>query len=159
MKNTKHSRSRVAPEESSLCQFPFADGRQCRMFRHESHPSLCIVHAREEQQLLELDRIGAQLASLSGEFTTATDINHVVGKLFKLVAANRIPRRNAELLAYLAQLLLFSQKDVKHEQTIACGYLGWEKIIRDLYVRVGLVRPAQTPPPEAQALLAEPRRV
>ena len=76
-----------------------------------------------------------------------------------LVAANRIPRRNAELLAYLAQLLLFSQKDVKNEQTIACGYLGCEKIIRDLYVRVGLVRPAQTPPPEAQALLAEPSRV
>jgi hypothetical protein len=159
MKNTKRSRSRVAPQESSLCQFPFADGRQCRMFRHESHPTLCIVHAREEQQLLELDRIGAELASLSGEFTTATDINHVVGKLFKLVAANRIPRRNAELLAYLAQLLLFSQKDVKHEQTIATGYFGWQQIIRDIYVRAGLARPAKTPPPEAQALLAEPSRV
>lgn len=159
MKTKKPSRSRVARDESSLCQFPFADGRQCRMFRHKSHLSLCLFHAREEQQLLELDRIGDELSSLSGKFTTATDINHVIGKLFKLVAANRIPTRQAELLAYLAQLLLFSQKDVKHEQKIAHGYLGWEHIIREIYVRAGLGGPTQTPPPEAQALLAEPSRV
>jgi hypothetical protein len=124
-----------------------------------SHKSPITSHSHGGQQLLEPDRIGSELASLSGEFTTATDINHVVGKLFKLVAANRIPRRNAELLAYLAQLLLFSQKDVKHEQTIATGYFGRQQIIRDIYVRAGLARPAQTPPPEAQALLAEPSRV
>jgi len=32
------------------------------------------------------ERIGGELASLSGEFTIATDIHHVVGTLFKLVA-------------------------------------------------------------------------
>jgi hypothetical protein len=34
MNKPKHSRSRVATNESSLCQFPFADGRTCRMLRH-----------------------------------------------------------------------------------------------------------------------------
>jgi hypothetical protein len=156
MKNAKSSRSRVAPNESSICQFPFADGRQCRMLRHKSHPTLCLFHARDEQQLLELDRIGAELKSLSGDFTTFRDINHVIGKLFKLVAANRIPARSAALLAHLAQLLLFSQKDLKHEQSIAYGYLGWEKIIRDVYVRAGIARHPPAPVPAAALSLSNP---
>ena len=103
MKSTKQSRSRNAVDQSKLCQFSFADGRQCRMFRHESHASLCLVHAREEQQLLAQDEIGEELESISGEFRTTTDINHVIGKLFRLVANGRIPARRAENLTYLAQ--------------------------------------------------------
>jgi hypothetical protein len=45
MNKSKHSRSRVATDESSLCQFSFADGRNCRMFRQQDHPSLCVFHA------------------------------------------------------------------------------------------------------------------
>jgi hypothetical protein len=80
MSSLKSSRSRNAVDETKLCQFPFADG-QCRMFRHNSHPSLCLVHAREEQQLLALEEIGEELQSISSEFRTTTDINHVLGKL------------------------------------------------------------------------------
>jgi len=145
MKTEKQSRSRVATDESHLCQFPFADGRQCRMFRHASHETLCLFHIQQEQQLLALDRIGDELASLSGEFTTVSDVNHVIGRLFKLVASNRIPRRNAELLAYLAQLLLYSQKDVKQEQTIARGYFNWESSLREIYVNAGLAQPQASP--------------
>jgi hypothetical protein len=161
MKSPKSSRSRVAQTESSLCQFPYADGRQCRMLRQKSHPSLCPFHAREDRQQRNLDRISKELSSLSGEFTTASDINHVIGRLFKLVAADRIPLRNAQLLAYLAQLLLFSQPALKYEQNIAHGFLGWADIVRKIYVQAGLAQPAQaqTPPPEAQALLAEGERV
>jgi len=148
MNAKKPSRFRVSIDESRLCQFPFADGRQCRMPRHVSHDSLCVFHARQEQQLVELDSIGEELGSLSGEFTTVSDVNHVIGKLFKLVAANRIPARNAHLLAYLAQLLLQSQKEVKHEQTIARGYFDWEKAVREIYVKAGLARP-QAPAPSA----------
>jgi hypothetical protein len=133
MNKTKQSRTRIAPDESSLCQFPFADGRTCRMFRHNSHPSLCIFHARQEQQLLELDRIGDELASLSGEFQTVSDINHVIGKLFKLVATGRIPARTAETLAYLSQLLLYSQHSVRQEIISAQNYPGWKKILYAIY--------------------------
>jgi hypothetical protein len=133
MKTAKKSRTRIAPDESALCQFPFADGRTCRMFRHKSHPSLCIFHARQEQQLLELDRIGDELASLSGDFQTVSDINHVIGKLFKLVAAGRIPARTAETLAYLSQLLLYSQHSVRQEIISAQNYPGWKKILYAIY--------------------------
>ena len=36
--------------------------------------------------------IARELGSLSGEFKTASDVNHVLGKLFALLAAGRLPR-------------------------------------------------------------------
>ena len=107
--------------------------------------SLCLFHAREEQQLLELDNIGDELASLTGDFKTATDIQHVVGKLFKLVAANRIPVRNARLLAYLAQLLFYGQGGVKQETIRAQNYQGWEEVLRKIYPAPPRIAPAPLP--------------
>jgi len=107
MKNTRRSMSSAAlnvaaPKrvESSvlsgksardgLCQFPFTDGRTCRMPIAENHPCLCLFHSRDERQLLASQEVPARLASLSGHFKTASDINHVLGQLFRLVAENRL---------------------------------------------------------------------
>src|SRR3981081_666671 len=103
MDSTKRSRTRNAADPTQLCQFSFSDGRQCRMFRHQSHASFCLVHAREEQQVLAEDEIGQKPESIPGQFRTPTDINPVLGKLFNLVANGRIPARRAENLTYLAQ--------------------------------------------------------
>jgi hypothetical protein len=157
MKSDKSSRSRNAVDQSKLCQFSFADGRQCRMFRHESHPSLCLVHAREEQQLLAQDEIGQELESISGEFRTTTDINHVVGKLFKLVAAGRIPARRAENLSYLAQLLLYNQKDIRYETNLAHrpGVQPWQETVRAAYpAPEPEAEPEQEAQPEEQTVTA-----
>ena len=150
MNSTKHSRSRNAVDPTQLCQFSFADGRQCRMFRHQSHPLLCLVHAREEQQLLAQEEIGRELESISGSFRTTTDINHVVGKLFKLVAAGRIPARRAENLTYLAQLLLYSQKDIRYETNLAnrAGDQPWQETVRAAYPSAP--EPEYDDEPEAQ---------
>jgi hypothetical protein len=154
-KNEKFERFNPPPTDPEIprCEYPYADGRRCRMLR-KSHASLCPFHAREEMQFEELDRIAAELRSLSGEFTTATDINNVLGKLFKLVAANRIPIRHAQLMTYLAQLMLYSRKAVEHEQTVALGFFGWQKIVTDIYRNAGIGRPSTTPPPEAIALMS-----
>src|SRR5213082_3117048 len=116
MSKPKSSRSRAALDESALCQFSFADGRACRMLRQADHPSLCVFHARAERQLLESDRLGSELAaSLTGGFMTATDINFVLGKLFKAIAQNRVPPRIAANLAFVAKLLLQSLDKLKTE--------------------------------------------
>ena len=134
MQSDKQSRSRNAVDPTQLCQFSFADGRQCRMFRHQSHAFLCLVHAREEQQLLAQEEIGRELESISGQFRTTTDINHVIGKLFKLVAAGRIPARRAENLTYLAQLLLYSQKHIRYEANLVDPDMNeWEDTVRAAY--------------------------
>src|SRR5258708_28420211 len=109
MTKPKQSRSRVAVDDSSLCQFSFADGRICRMFRQHDHPSLCVFHARAERQIVESDRLGSELATtLTGRFMTATDVNFVLGTLFQAIAHTRIPPPNARNLAFVGKLLLLS---------------------------------------------------
>lgn len=116
---------------ADLCQFQFSDGRLCRMLRWEGHPRYCLTHARQEQQLLEADRIGSELVSLSGDFKTATDINHALGKLWTALSQNRIPPRNAAVLAYIGQLLLQSVPGVKHEiNTAHHNFQAWESLLR-----------------------------
>ncbi|MHB8502375.1 MAG: hypothetical protein ACYDHE_15705, partial [Candidatus Acidiferrales bacterium] len=79
----KNSSTSVA----TCCQFQFSDGRCCRMLRSPAHSSFCAFHARQELQLLQSQRLGDEIsASLNGDFLTATDINHVLGKLFIAVA-------------------------------------------------------------------------
>ena len=113
---------------SIRCQFTFADGRCCRMPRHADHSSLCLFHAREELQLREAQRLGAEIsASLNGDFLTATDINHVLGKLFTALAQNRVSSRNAATLAYIGQLLLQSLPNVKKEFEFNYDFNSWNQ--------------------------------
>jgi hypothetical protein len=99
----------------NLCKRQFSDGRRCRMLRMEGHPSLCPFHVREEKQLLEADKLGEELASLSGKLNTGTDINHVLAKVFKALADGRISARTAAAFAYLGQLLLQTMPYVRNE--------------------------------------------
>lgn len=120
---------RTTRTNSPLCKFQFADARRCRMLRRD-HPSLCPFHARAEQQLRESHQLGSEISrTLSGDFLTATDINFVLGKLFTAVAQNRIPRRNAAVLAYLGQLLLHSLSGVKQEFKFSYPFARWEEML------------------------------
>src|SRR5437879_10024652 len=126
MTKPKPSRSRVAIAESSLCQFSFADGRTCRMFRQHDHPSLCVFHARAERQIAASDPLGSELAvTLTGRFMTATDINFALGKLYKAIAQNRIPPRTASNLAFVGKLLLLSLDKLKREFNLNYDYKAW----------------------------------
>jgi len=123
------SRNRNALRESALCQFPFQDGRRCRMLRHPAHPNLCPFHARAELQLRESALLGTELSeTISGEFNTATDVNHVLGKLYTAIAQDRIPARNAAALAYVGQLLLQSVHGVKSEFKFSYSFDEWNRM-------------------------------
>lgn len=125
---SKKTNSLSSQLDSALCQFPFADGRRCRMLRRD-HPSLCPFHARAAQQLRESHQLGSQIsATLSGQFLTATDINFALGKVFTAVAQDRLPARNAALLAYLGQLLLQSLSNVKKEYKFGYSFEQWEQM-------------------------------
>lgn len=123
---------RSASDDSNLCQFPFADGRRCRMLRQKRHPSLCLFHQRMEQRLLDAEDLGEFIsASRSGHFDTAADVNRVLGNLFKATAKNRLPARNAAILSYLGQLLLQSVPMVRHEVINSYGHRSWQAMIYD----------------------------
>jgi hypothetical protein len=148
MNNPKSSRSRVATDESSLCQFSFADGRTCRMLRQQDHPSLCIFHARAERQIVEADRLGSELAAtISGNFMTATDINFALGKLFKAIAQNRIQPRHAANLAFVGKLLLQSLDKLKREFPFQYDFKTW-KSMESKAIRLSNP-PSLAPPPSS----------
>ena len=116
--------------EPNRCSFETSDGRRCRLPRAAAHPALCVFHSREEQQLLESQRLGAEIAApISGDFLTATDINYVLGKLFTAVTQNRIPARTGHTLAYIAQLMLFSLPMVKKEFDFEYDFDQWNKML------------------------------
>jgi len=50
--------------------------------------------------------VTAELITGVGDFETPVDINLALGKLFKLVATQRIPLREARTLAYISQQIL-----------------------------------------------------
>jgi hypothetical protein len=109
---------------SNKCLRQFSDGRSCRMLRKKDHPSLCIHHAREEEQRLESEKLAAEFASLSGKLNTVTDINHVLGKVFTALAEKRISHQTAATFAYLGQLLLQTIPGVKNELNAAVQHHG-----------------------------------
>lgn len=152
MSKPKSSRSRIADDESGLCQFGFADGRICRMLRQPEHPTLCVFHARAERQLLESDRLGSELAaSLTGGFMTATDINFVLGKLFKAIAQNRVQPRVAANLAFVAKLLLQSLDHLKDEYRFQYKYESWKAMQSEA---INLSEPPKPIPPGTKPLPA-----
>ena len=106
------------------CLYQTSDGRTCRMLRKKGHASLCIHHAREEQQRLESEKLTAEFASLSGKLNTVTDINHVLGKVFTALAEKRISHQTADTFAYLGQLLLQTIPGVKSELNAAVQHPG-----------------------------------
>ena len=109
----KPSRSRNAIDESLLCQFPFSDGRACRMLRAADHPKFCSDHARRESQQFhrmqrsrDLADIYRELVSLYSRPHPASEIHRFTGRLLLLTVANRIRPRIAASLAHRVQLLL-----------------------------------------------------
>src|SRR5712692_11896085 len=89
------------------CHYTYADGRRCRMLRANDHPSLCLQHLRQQlQPQPDPGAVAAELLGLIEDFSTAAAVNKALGKLFAMVAGDRIPPRNAALLVYICQLLL-----------------------------------------------------
>jgi len=152
--SSKGDPQRTEPRTNTpeFCQFAFSDNRQCRMLRHKNHASLCLFHAHAEHQLLESHRLGAEMAAtFTGDFLTAADINHVMGKVFTALAQNRIPQRTAATLAYLGQVMLLSLPMAKNETKFVYSFETWKDLI-DHGVRLSNSRPpAPVIPPDTTA--------
>jgi hypothetical protein len=115
---------------ATRCQFQFSDGRCCRMLRSPAHSFFCAFHARQELQLIESQRLGDEISvSLHGNFLTATDINHVLGKLFTAAAQDRIPLRKAIALTYMGQVMLSSLPYVKKEFRFEYKFDQWRDVV------------------------------
>ncbi len=114
------------------CRHTSADGRRCRMRRMNGDPALCPQHRR--QDLLagtDPKSVADELLGSMEDFKTAAAVNQALGKLFLMLAGNRIPPRNAAVLAYICQLLLSSVGAVQDEITSARG-LSAQDLLRQV---------------------------
>ncbi len=134
-KDLRHFRSPVdstgvpTPDLQPRCSHTTTDGRRCRNLRSPDHASLCSRHARRALAPSPLppapvhspndgpptSDVSSALLGPIDDFRTAAAINHALGKLFILLAGNRIAPRQAAVLAYICQLLLQSLSEVKNE--------------------------------------------
>ncbi len=140
------------------CQHTSASGRRCRMLRMEHHPSLCPQHRRQQLQPdTDPQTVAAELLRSIEDFKTATAVNHALGRLFAMLAGNRIPPRNAAILAYICQLLLNTLPAVEHEITCAKGFSAWQRLLRQ--VQRNLRSPKSSPRAESEPDETEERIV
>ncbi len=111
---------------------------------HPGHNGLCLNHASIHRRAFHReDDLLRELASPAGDFITRIDINHVLGKLFEALAANRVSPKRAATLAYIGHLLLQSQKGARFE---ACNWHSESKILSEL---IAIKYPDQSPGPAA----------
>ncbi len=96
------------PYDDPRCSHTTAHGNRCRMFRANDKTSLCQMHFDQQRRFEEDDLAAGQILSPIEDLKTPAQINDALRRLFQLLARQRIPPRNAAILAYICQLLLTS---------------------------------------------------
>ncbi len=111
------------PNPETQCQQVFPSGRRCRLPRAKGHPSLCLHHSQQAQQAHDAEAVAAQLLRQIEDFTSAAPVNQFLANLLKLTARGLVPRRDAAVLAYIAQSLLNGlaarRRELLDEQALA----------------------------------------
>jgi hypothetical protein len=120
----------AVPPDGIRCTHKDAAGRQCRNLALRSSGSrtdhnksgLCPAHATELRQVLETQSVAEELLGSTPEtFDTAIAVNHLLGKLMKLILEDRIPLRKGAVLVYNCSLLLYSLGGVRNDVLGAYG--------------------------------------
>ena len=112
------------------------------MFRADDHPDFCLFHAARQDEIFALlpERefaLAPELEALAADLTTATGVNRALGQVFRLLAQNRITRKDAVAFGYIAQLLLQTVPGVRAEAVSAFGHKAWASQLKS----------SLTPPP------------
>jgi hypothetical protein len=118
---------------SNRCTFATSDGRRCTSLVYPGHSSLCHQHlSKELEHTPPSEDIATDILSSIQNFQSAAAINAALGKIFALLAAGRIDRKDALTMSYMCQLMLQSLKEFKHEICLTT----YEKIFERDLIRV-----------------------
>jgi hypothetical protein len=95
-------------------------GRRCRMILPPGHDTLCAHHLQQQvASQPDPEALAAELLESTGNLNTADRVNALLANVVKQLARQRIDRRDALAIGYLAQLLLNTVPGVQKEyQTI-----------------------------------------
>lgn len=108
----------AVPKEVKLipphCSARTPSGRRCRMAISDPNTGLCFRHAAVHLKENSGDFSEALVCGIK-EFHSAVDINHVLGELYKLLAADKISPRRGAVTAYTCSLLLRTLPAIEQE--------------------------------------------
>ncbi|MFZ0819306.1 MAG: hypothetical protein WAM91_04500 [Candidatus Acidiferrales bacterium] len=128
--NTSRPPRQRVPAPGNRCSHKDAAGRQCRNLALRSTGSrtdhnksgLCTNHATHERQILDTRAVAEELLSTAPPaFDTAVAVNHMLGKLLRIIVEDRIPLRKGAVLVYACSLLLNSLGGVRTDVLGAYG--------------------------------------
>jgi hypothetical protein len=81
----------------------------------------CTFHAKRDLHAFNAKSVSEEILGQSPDFHSAAGIQSLLRKLFTASMEDRIPVRNAKILAYIATLMLRTLKPL-HEDLIAAGW-------------------------------------
>jgi hypothetical protein len=106
LKNTKPQSVEIdSISDAMRCHYRRPSGRRCKLAVTAPGSPFCFTHTQEFNKADSLNLKAALLTDHQG-FQTAQGINHSLGNLYKLLAANYISPRRAAVLAYINSLQL-----------------------------------------------------
>jgi hypothetical protein len=142
-----------------LCHCTYADGRRCTLPQFPDDLGLCFHHGQKYRARLESKEAGRQISQyLDTDIPTACDLTSTLNTLFRSTALGYTKPKVAIALAYIAQLMMRTQKLAKQEFLQAFKE-KWPDVVRE--------GPAFNPPepepevqppaePQASAPVSEP---
>ncbi len=151
----------------SRCTFITPANRRCKMTtmpgqsRSGGRNLYCSFHAKQEMQVYDAKVVSREILGPLDDFRSACAINRTLGKLFTVTVEDRIPIRNAAVLAAIAQLMLRTLHPLRNELIDAGGAHGLDVILRDVFAllnnELDSDRPARSP--KVDPRLAHRKRV
>jgi len=103
-------------ESTHQCSHINGAGRRCRMIVAPAHDTLCAHHLQQHvASQPDPETLGAELLASTGNLNTADRVNALLANVVKQLARQRIDRRDALAIGYLAQLLLNTVPGVRQE--------------------------------------------
>src|SRR5919108_166105 len=107
--------SHQPPAPKPHCRHRVRTGAYCRLPVSDPKTGLCFRHASLRLQEVDSGDLSEELVCGIKEFHSAVDINHVLGELYKLLAANKISPRRGAVMAFTCSLLLRTLPAVDEE--------------------------------------------
>ncbi|GAC1619822.1 MAG: hypothetical protein NVS9B13_09520 [Candidatus Acidiferrum sp.] len=112
---TPESANPCIDNDLSLCQYRYASRRRCRLPVTPLSAPFCHQHSAFRPDDPDSINLAPTLLGDLTEIDTAQDMKHVLGKLFLLLAQNRISTKKAATLTYILQQLLRTLPAIEHE--------------------------------------------
>ena len=115
------------------CQHISPRSQRCRMLRAPDQDSFCAHHLRQAAATQpDSEALADELLNFTGDLTTASEVNALLGNVTKLFARKHIDRKDAVAFGYLSQLMLCTLPGMEKKLEAERDALALEEVNKDI---------------------------